>query len=84
MGKKILVINPGSTSTKIAVYEDENRLFDASIGHSLEVTSRYQHILEQVDMRYGLIKKTVNGEGYKFSDFDIVMSRGGPFARVES
>ncbi|MCL1896629.1 MAG: butyrate kinase [Clostridiales bacterium] len=84
MGKKILVVNPGSTSTKIAMYEDEARLWDAEAGHSLEELSQFHEILDQVDMRYGLVEKAVKERGYDFSCLDAVMSRGGPFARVES
>ena len=84
MGKKILVINPGSLSTKIAMYEDEEKLWGEEIEHSLEELKKYPHILDQVDMRDALIEKAVEEKGYKLTDLDAVMSRGGPFARVQS
>ena len=84
MGEKILVVNPGSTSTKIAMYEGEESLWDEDVGHSLEELSAFHEILDQVDMRYGLVEKTVKEKGYDFSCLDAVMSRGGPFASVES
>ncbi|GHU64289.1 putative butyrate kinase [Clostridia bacterium] len=83
MGKKILVINPGSTSTKIAMYEDEERLWDESIGHPLEELKKYKAILDQVDMRFALVSEAVIKHGYSFPDLDAVVSRGGPFAKVE-
>jgi len=84
MGKRILVINPGSTSTKIAMYDGEERLWDESIEHSLDEIKKYASILDQVDMRFALVEKTVTGKGYSLSGLDAVMSRGGPFAKVES
>ena len=78
------MVNPGSTSTKIAMYEDEERLWDEEITHSLEDLSAFDGILDQVDMRYGLVEKAVLEKGYALSCLYAVMSRGGPFARVES
>ena len=66
------------------MYEDEERLWDADVGHSLEELSAFAEILDQVDMRYGIVEKVVLEKGYDFSCLDAVMSRGGPFARVES
>ena len=51
MGYKILAINPGSTSTKIAVYEDENMLFSKSINHSANELEKYNTITDQFEMR---------------------------------
>ena len=42
----ILAINPGSTSTKIAVYQDENPLFVESIAHSLEEVGKYENVFD--------------------------------------
>jgi butyrate kinase len=83
MGKKILVINPGSTSTKIAMYEDETRLWDESIEHPLAELKKYKAILDQVDMRFLLVAEAVGAHGYTLSDLAAVVSRGGPFAKVE-
>ncbi|WP_321328277.1 hypothetical protein [uncultured Ilyobacter sp.] len=44
MGKYILVINPGSTSTKIAVYEDKNSVFEKNIEHSSEELSKFEKL----------------------------------------
>ena len=83
MGMKILVINPGSTSTKIAMYEDEDSLWSESIEHPLEDLKKYSSILDQVDMRLCLVSEAVATHGYKLADLDAVVSRGGPFAKVE-
>jgi butyrate kinase len=84
MPKKILVINPGSTSTKIALYEDEVQLWNVSIEHSLEELSRFKCILDQVDMRHSLVLSTLVEKGNRVEDLAAIVSRGGPFACVES
>jgi butyrate kinase len=84
MGKNILVINPGSTSTKIALYEDAKRLWDVNILHSTEELSKYMHILDQVDMRYDLVMQAMKDKGFNTAGLSAIVSRGGPFAKVES
>lgn len=84
MKNKILVINPGSTSTKIAMYDNEKRLWDNSIEHSLEELSQYDTINDQLDMRYQLVVDCVAQMGDSLSELAAVVSRGGPFARVQS
>ena len=49
--EKILVINPGSTSTKIAVYEDDRQLFVNSIEHADEEIEKYDAIYDQYEFR---------------------------------
>ena len=51
MAIKSLIINPGSTSTKIGVFEDENLLFEETLRHSTEEISKYDTIFEQKDFR---------------------------------
>lgn len=48
---KILVINPGSTSTKIAVYENETPLFISNIKHSVEELSAFPEVIDQFEFR---------------------------------
>jgi butyrate kinase len=84
MNEKILVINPGSTSTKIALFDGETQLWNVSIEHALEDLSGFDTIIDQLDMRYNLVVKALQEKGYKLSDLAVVVSRGGPFARVES
>ena len=74
---KILVINPGSTSTKVAVYENENELFREEVIHDGAALSKYETMLDQLDMRAEAIL-----EALKKHDFDIaalagVVGRGG-------
>ena len=46
---KILVINPGATSTKIAVFEEEQQLFKLGIDHSAEELNRFERVIDQAD-----------------------------------
>jgi len=81
---KILVINPGSTSTKIAVYEDETNLFVETIEHDQASLAPYPTIYDQFDMRAELIRQVVGKHGFHDSDFSAVVARGGllPKARA--
>ncbi|MGD9566765.1 MAG: butyrate kinase [Sedimentibacter sp.] len=81
---KILAINPGSTSTKIAVYEDENIIFKRSIDHPEEETSKYATVNDQYSMRYELILKVLEEENIKTEDLSCIVGRGGPAAPFES
>ena len=64
MSFKILVINPGSTSTKIGVYEDETLLFDKTLRHSAEDIAQFNSIPAQKDWRCQLVLKALRAEGY--------------------
>ena len=55
MSYRILVINPGSTSTKIGVYEDEQLLFDKTLRHSAEDIAQFKTIAAQKDWRRDLV-----------------------------
>lgn len=74
---KILVINPGSTSTKIAVYNDEVQEMITNIEHSAEVISEYENIISQYPMREEMIFSVLKENGYKLKDFQAVTGRGG-------
>ncbi len=73
---RILVINPGSTSTKIAVYENEQPLLVRSIRHSKEELSVYPKLTDQFVFRKSLVLKALEDENIPFS-FDGIIGRGG-------
>ena len=52
---KILVINPGSTSTKAAVFEDDQELVRENISHSKDELASFKYWTDQLDYRYGLV-----------------------------
>ena len=59
MKHHILVINPGSTSTKIAVFEGKEKLFDTTLRYSTEELTSFGWVMEQVDFRRATIEKTL-------------------------
>lgn len=74
---KILTINPGSTSTKIAVFDNEELLFEKTLRHSSEEIGKYEKISDQFEFRKQVIEDTLNEGGIKISDLDAVIGRGG-------
>ena len=73
---KILVINPGSTSTKIAVYENETPLLVRNIKHTVEELSVYPQVIDQFEFRKNLVLQELEANGIPFA-FDAVIGRGG-------
>ena len=76
-GFRILVINPGSTSTKVAVYLDETPMFSESYSHSAQELSRFERILDQLDWRRGFVYKALDDHGFDLGSVSAVACRGG-------
>lgn len=74
---EILVINPGSTSTKIAWYRDKQPLWKESIEHSAAQLAQYPTVFDQLSMRTQLILDAMTRRGAKPADLSAVMARGG-------
>ena len=81
---KILVINPGATSTKIAVFQDEEQLYKLTIDHSAEELDRFERVIDQADYRREAILSAISNAGYQLSDFDAVCGRGGLYRAIPS
>ncbi|HID93284.1 MAG TPA: butyrate kinase [bacterium (Candidatus Stahlbacteria)] len=79
----ILVVNPGSTSTKIAVFKDNRPIFDETITYSKATLEKYDNILEQRNMREEDIKNALKG-AIALKDLDAVVGRGGLLRPLES
>ena len=73
---KILAINPGSTSTKIAVYEDERPVLVRTIRHRVDELARYPRIIDQFEFRKALVLDELEANGIPFR-FDAIIGRGG-------
>ena len=73
----ILVINPGSTSTKVAVFQDDNEIKSHKISHSNEELSKYKKIPEQYEYRLNLIYNWLEDEDISTSSLKAVVGRGG-------
>ena len=74
---KILVVNPGSTSTKIAVFEGEEKVFAVDVIHDAETLQTFSGILDQLEYRKSMIIERLKDEGYTIEDFDAFSGRGG-------
>ncbi|MEE3413713.1 MAG: butyrate kinase, partial [Bacteroidales bacterium] len=69
----ILAINPGSTSTKIAVFDGEEKLFDKNIKHQSEDLKKFEHIADQYAFRKELVLNEVEQAGFNIKEFKIVI-----------
>ena len=74
---KVLALNPGSTSTKIALYEEEKCVFEEVIRHSKEDLAAFATIYDQYEYRRDLIEAALVRHGFSVADLDAVVGRGG-------
>lgn len=81
---RILAVNPGSTSTKIAVYENGDEILRENIPVDQDIISAYKCVLDQLEHRFDLIKRTLIDNGVKPDSFDAVVGRGGILAPMPS
>ena len=77
MSIKSLIINPGSTSTKIGVFEDETLLFEETLRHSTEEISQYASIVDQKDFRKDISVHLLNEKNFDINSLNMVVGRGG-------
>lgn len=73
----ILVINPGSTSTKIGLYENQTSILEKNFHHNVEDLEQYSTVQDQVLYRKDLIVNTLHKEGINLNNLDLIMARGG-------
>jgi len=81
---RILAINPGSTSTKFAVYFDTECVLNKTIRHSFDDLFHYENIIDQFDFRKGLIIDALVEEGIEVDSIKYIIGRGGLTYPVES
>ena len=85
MKEYILVINPGSTSTKIALFNQEGKeIFSRSITHSTEELSQFKSLLEQCPVRKKIILDTLKKEKIEFNSIKTIIGRGGVLKPLEA
>lgn len=80
----ILAINPGSTSTKIALYEDTNEILREDIKHSIAELKRYDCISDQYDLRKEAVLSFFENSGYNLHNLSAIVGRGGLLPPVNS
>ena len=77
MSIKSLIINPGSTSTKIGVFEDETLLFEETLRHSTEEIGQFANIVDQKDFRKKIITDLLEAKEFDIKSLNVVVGRGG-------
>ena len=77
MSVKSLIINPGSTSTKIGVFEDETLLFEETLRHSTEEIAQYASIVDQKDFRKQIIIDLLKEKDFDIRSLQVIVGRGG-------
>ena len=82
--EKLLIMNPGSTSTKIAVYDDETPVFVESIAHSTEELAKFDEIKDQYEFRRDMILDALEKHGVKLEDLTAIVSRCGLLPPIEA
>lgn len=77
MSKNLLIINPGSTSTKIGVFQDEKELFQETLRHSSDEIAKYETIFDQMDFRKDIILNILKEKNFDLNSLSAVVGRGG-------
>ena len=84
MSYKILAINPGSTSTKISLYEDEQEIFTKKLDHPLEQIEKFDNVEDQLQMRKNLVMATLEENNFDIKELSAVVARGGMLPPVKT
>lgn len=83
MSHRLLIINPGSTSTKIAVFEDEKPLLEQTLRHSAEELKDFNLITDQYQFRKNIILESLHSQGINLNKLSGVVGRGGLLKPIE-
>lgn len=83
MSYRLLIINPGSTSTKIGVFEDEKPLFDETLRHPTSEIEKYNTIFDQLEFRKDVILNVLKEKNFDIKTLDAIVGRGGMLKPIE-
>ena len=84
MKGRILVINTGSTSSKIGFYDSGEKLFEQNLTHSAEEIAKYESVMDQTPMRRDAITDFLYESGISLESIDLVMARGGLITPIQT
>ena len=82
--ERLLILNPGSTSTKIAVFDGEEPAFTESIVHTPEELAPFEHVADQYEFRRDLVLKCLEEHGIPLDSLTVIVSRGGLLTPIEA
>ena len=77
MAYNILAINPGSTSTKIALFEDDTKVSEVVLDHPASEMAKFPKTIDQLDFRYNVIMNYLKEQNYDVTKLDACVGRGG-------
>lgn len=77
MGHVVFAINPGSTSTKLALFKEEQPVFEKSVAHEVEEVRKFKKAADQLDYRFTFILEVLKEEGINLNEVDAFVGRGG-------
>jgi butyrate kinase len=80
---RILVVNPGSTSTKIALFEDDTPVWNESVEYPPETLASFLTPTDQMDLRFRDLSEVLRRRGVEVGSLSAVSGRGGPFKPLE-
>ncbi len=80
---RLLIINPGSTSTKIAIFDNEKPVLEQTLRHSNEELAPFKTIADQYEFRKNVILDTLNTNGINITKLSAVVGRGGLLRPME-
>lgn len=77
MGTKLFVINPGSTSTKVALFDDENLIYEKTIRHDVSEIKSFPSVMAQYEYRLRIINTAIQENNINMAEIDAFVGRGG-------
>ncbi len=81
---RLLAINPGSTSTKIGVFENEDAIFIEKVNHSTEEINMFKRVSDQFEFRLKNILEILRNRNFDLKTLDAIVARGGLLKPLES
>lgn len=72
-----LIVNPGSTSTKLAIFKGTQKLVQNNLEHDAKALAKFDKIADQLEYRLGEVREFLKEHGYHVKDFDAIVGRGG-------
>ena len=80
---KVFVINPGSTSTKVAMFQDDRKIFQTNVDHPVEELDQCKEIADQLPLRLKTIKQALKDADVSLEGIDAIAARAGSLAGLE-
>ncbi len=83
MADYLLIINPGSTSTRVALFDGDRKVNDEVLRHDRSELVKYENVADQFDFRLDGVNKWIDSLGVASSDFKAVIGRGAPLRPLD-